>query len=125
MNLQDKTHMFRLADDDLLQVSGGNSIIQNERGEEVKEGRFITSTWTNYSSGELAKYSVGDLVKIKWRVSSGLEILCNAEVLGISDSKSAGLLFRKFTYSVKILTCPNSDMIGIIEAGVHENCLFR
>lgn len=125
MNLQDKTHMFRLADDDLLQVSGGNSIIQNERGEEVKEGRFITSTWANYSSGEFPKYAVGDLVKIKWRVSSGLEVLCNTEVLGISENKNGGLLFRKFTYSVKILTCPNSDLLGMIETGVHENCLFR
>ena len=123
MNLKNKPDFFHLTDDDLLEVSGGSSI-QDERGIEVKEGRFITSRLTNYSSGEFPKYSVGDIVKIKWHISTELEDMCNAEVLGVSDSKSSGLLFRKYTYSVKILSCPNSDMIGLIETGVHENCLY-
>lgn len=123
MYFHDKAKASLLSDDDLNGVSGGTTI-QNERGEEIKEGRFITSTFSSYSSGEIPKYSVGDLVSIKWRVHSSMTVLCSAEVLGISDSRSAGLLFRKFTYSVKILTCPNSDMIGQIEPGVHENCLF-
>lgn len=123
MRFDDKTKVFRLSDDDLVSVSGG-STIQNERGEEVKEGRFVTFTLSNYSSGEIPKFSVGDHVKIKWTVSSDLEVLCNAEVLGISAGRDGGLLFRKFTYSVRILSCPNSDMIGLIESGVHENCLF-
>ena len=124
MGFQDKTKAFRLSDDDLLGVSGGTTI-QNERGEEVKEGRFLTSTLSNYSSGEFPKYSVGDLVKIKWHISADLEVLCNAEVVGISEGRDGGLLFRKYTYSVRILSCPNSDLIGMIEPGVHENCLFR
>ena len=123
MDFEDKINAFQLSDDDLLNVSGG-STIQNERGEEVKEGRFITSKLANYSSGDVPKYSAGDFVKIKWRISSDLEVLCNAEVMGISESRSGGLLFRKFTYSVKILSCPNSDMIGLIETDVHENCLY-
>ena len=122
MHSGEKIHSFQLSDDDLLVVTGG-STIQNERGEEVKEGRFITSSLSNYSSGEIPKYSVGDFVKIKWRVNTELHVLCDAEVIGISESRSGGLLFRKYTYSVKILTCPNSDMIGLIESGVHENCL--
>ena len=123
MRLDDKKKSFRLSDDDLLNVSGGTTV-QNERGEEVKEGRLITSTLSNYSSGEFPRYSVGDLVKIKWHISSSLDVLCNAEVVGISENKDGGLLFRKFTYSVRILSCPNSDMIGLIEPNVHENCLF-
>ena len=123
MRLQDNVQPFHLSDDDLCHVSGGNTVL-NERGEEVKEGRFITSKITNYSSGETPRYSAGDFVKIKWHVNSELEVLCNAEVLGISESKSAGLLFRKYTYTVKILSCPNSDMIGLIEPNVHENCLY-
>ena len=123
MGSQNKPLPNPLSDDELLGVSGGTSI-QNERGEEIKEGRFITSKFGNYSSGDMPKYSVGDLVKIKWRIGAEMEILCNAEVTGISEGKSGGLLFRKFTYSVKILSCPNSDMLGLIETDVHENCLF-
>ena len=89
-----------------------------------KEGRFLTSALSNYSSSELPKYSVGDHVKIKWRISSGLKVMCDAEVVGISDGRTGGLLFRKYTYSVRILSCPNSDMIGLIEPDVQENCLF-
>ena len=124
MQMQDKNHMRSLSDDDLLYASGGNTTIQDEWGVEIKEGRFITSSLTNYSSGETPKYSVGDSVKIKWRINTELQELCNAEVLGISENRNGGLLFRKFTYSVKILSCPNSDMIGLIETDVHENCLF-
>ena len=111
------------SDDELFEVSGG-STIQDERGVEVKEGRFITSKLTNYSSGDFPRFSVGDMVKIKWHVCSELEVLCNAEIMGVSDAKSSGLLFRKYAYSVKILSCPNSDLIGLIEEGVHENCLY-
>ena len=124
MSFKNQTHFCSLSDDDLLRVSGGSSTIQNERGEEIKEGRFITSTLTGYSSGEFPKYSVGDFVKIKWRISTDLEVMCNAEIMGINEGRGGGLLFRKYTYSVKILSCPNSDMIGLIETNVHENCLF-
>ena len=123
MHFEDNAHTFQLSDDDLLEVSGG-STIQDERGIEVKEGRFVTSKLTNYSSGEFPKYSAGDLVKIKWHISTEQEVLCDAQITGVSDSKSSGLLFRKYTYSVKILSCPNSDMIGLIETGIHENCLY-
>ena len=122
MCLKDKAYPNQLSDDDLLNISGGVTV-QNERGEELKEGRFITSKLTSYSSGDLPKFNIGDSVKIKWRIANDLEILCRAEVMGVSDSKSGGILFRKYTYSVKILTCPNTDMIGMIETDVHENCL--
>lgn len=114
---------FSLSDDVLLEVSGGTTIY-DERGIEIKEGRFITSSLTNYSSSELPQYSVGDIVKIKWCISSELEVMCNTEIMGVSDSKSAGLLFRTYTYTVKILSCPNSDMIGLVETDVQENCLY-
>ena len=123
MHFEDNAPTFQLSDDDLREVSGG-STIQDERGIEVKEGRFITSRLTNYSSGEFPKYSPGDVVKIKWHISTELEVLCDAEIIGVSDSKNSGLLFRKYTYSVKILSCPTSDMIGLIEGNVHENCLY-
>lgn len=123
MHFDDKTKACRLSDDVLYSVSGGTSL-QNERGEEIKEGRFITSTLSNYSSGEFPKYSAGELVKIKWRIGTDAEILCNSEVVSVSEDRNGGLLFRKFTYSVRILSCPNSDMIGLIEANVHENCLY-
>ena len=123
MVFDDRTKAFQLSDDDLLGVSGGSSI-RNERGEEIKEGRFITSTLSNYSSGGTPKYSVGDLVTIKWRIGVDMEIPCSAEVVGISDSRDGGLLFRKYTYSVRILSCPNSDVIGLTVSDVHENCLF-
>ena len=123
MPLEKNTFSRCLSDEDLLEVSGG-STIQDERGIEVKEGRFITSKLTNYSSGEFPKFSVGDTVKIKWHICSEMEVLCNAEIMGVSDTKSSGLLFRKYTYAVKILTCPNTDMIGLIESDVHENCLY-
>ena len=123
MHLEMNTFSLCLSDDDLIGVSGG-STIQDERGIEVKEGRFITSKVTNYSSGEFPKFSVGDMVKIKWHISSEQEVLCNAEIMGVNDTKSSGLLFRKYTYVVKILTCPNTDMIGLIESDVHENCLY-
>ena len=80
MRLDDKAHSFPLSDCELKDVSRGTGI-QNERGEEIKEGRFITSKLTNYSSGDIPEYSVGDFVKIKWRVGAELEVLCNAEVL--------------------------------------------
>ena len=123
MHLEKNNVPFCLSDEDLLEVSGG-STVYDDRGIESKEGRFITSRLTNYSSGEFPKFSVGDMVKIKWHIRSELEVLCNAEILGVSDAKSSGLLFRKYAYSVKILSCPNSDMIGLIEEGVHENCLY-
>ena len=123
MLFENKSHPIQLSDNDLLEVSGGNTI-QDERGIDVKEGRFVTSKLGNYSSGEFPKYSAGDLVKIKWHISTEMEVLCDAQIMGVSDSKSSGLLFRKYAYSVKILSCPNSDMIGLIESGVHENCLY-
>ena len=123
MRFEDNTHTFQLSDDDLLEVSGGTTI-QDERGIEIKEGRFVTSKLTNYNSGEFPQYSAGDLVKIMWHISTEHEVLCDAQIMGVSDSKSSGLLFRKYTYSVKILSCPNSDMIGLIETGIHENCLY-
>ena len=123
MHNEDKVHSFHLSDEELTAVSGG-STIYDERGLEVKEGRFITSKMTNYSSGEFPRFSVGDIVKIKWHVSTELEVLCNAEITGISNSRNTGLLFRKYTYMVRILSCPNSDMIGQVETDVHENCLY-
>ena len=123
MRFENKAHPIHLSDNDLLEVSGGNTI-QDERGIDIKEGRFVTSKLGNYSSGEFPKYSAGDLVKIKWHISTEMEVLCDAQIMGVSDSKSSGLLFRKYAYSVKILSCPNSDMIGLIESGVHENCLY-
>ena len=122
MYSKDNAGPLSLSDDALFEVSGGTTI-QNERGEEVKEGRFITSKLTNYSSGDIPRYSVGDFVKIRWRIGTEMEVACDAEIVGISESRSGGLLFRKYTYSVKILSCPNSDMIGLIETDVHENCL--
>lgn len=124
MLLKDKDHLYRLSDQELDQVAGGRSTVLNERGEEMKEGRFVTSTLTSYASGTAPKFSVGDSVKIKWRIGSSAQVLCNAEVVGVSSGKAAGLLFRKYTYNVRILTCPNSDMLGLIESDVHENCLF-
>lgn len=123
MRLEDNAHPLQLSDDALLHVSGGNTL-QDEQGEALKEGRFITSKLTSYSSGDTPKYSAGDLVKIKWHIRSQMEVLCNAQILGISESRIGGLLFRKYTYSVKILSCPNSDMIGLVVTDVHENCLF-
>lgn len=120
----DKSQIFIIADEELLQISGGSSSILDEQGLEIKEGRFITSTFAGYTSGNTPKFSVGDPVKIKWQISSNLEVLCDAEVTGVSANKDGGLLFQKYTYSVKILTCPNSDMLGMIESNVHENCLF-
>ena len=122
MGLEDKKQPVQLSDDDLLNVSGGCTI-QNERGEEVKEGRFVTSKFASYSSGDRPKYAIGDFLKIKWRIGADLEVPCNVEIMGVNEDKS-GLLFRKFTYSVKILSCPNSDVIGMIESDVQENCLF-
>ena len=119
-----KIQISSISDDELLQISGGSSSILNEQGIEVKEGRFITSTLAGYTSGNSPKFSVGDSVKIKWRISADLKVMCNAEIIGVSSKKDAGLIFQKFTYSVRILTCPNCDMIGLIENGVHENCLF-
>ena len=112
-----------LADEDLGQISGGNNVIMDERGVEIREGRFVTYTLTSYASGDSPKFSVGESVKIKWKISADLETMCDAEVIGISDGKDGGLLFRRYTYSVRILSCPNSDMIGQIETEVHENCL--
>lgn len=123
MLFKNKDHIARLSDDDLLHVSGGRSI-QDEQGEKIREGRFVTSSLSNYSSGEFPKYSVGDFVKIKWRIGMDMEVPCSAEILGISESRNGGLLFRKYTYSVRILSCPNSGLIGTIETDVHENCLF-
>ena len=123
MYFDDKTNAALLSDDELLRVSGG-SVIQSEQGEEIKEGRFVTSTLSSYSSGEFPKYSVGDHVKIKWHISSKLDVLCDAEIMGISEGRG-GLLFRQYTYSVRILSCPNSDMVGLLEPNVHEDCLFR
>ena len=122
MRLEHKTTACQLQDDELLAVSGGISL-QNEMGDEVKEGRFVTSTFSNYASGELPRFSIGDLVKINWKVNSQLTVPCNAEVMGISNSRNAGLMFRRYTYCVRIRSCPNSDMVGTIETGVHENCL--
>lgn len=34
------------------------------------------------------------------------------------------LLSHKYTCIIRIPTCPNSDMAGLIEIDVHENCLF-
>ena len=116
---------YTISDNDLDLVSGGNTSILDEQGLELKEGRFITSSpLTGYSSGSEPKFSVGNTVKIKWRISADLTVMCNAEVTAVSEVPDGGLLFRKFTYAVKILTCPNSDMLGMIETGVHENCLF-
>lgn len=114
----------KISDDDLLQIAGGSSSILSEQGLEIKEGRFITSTLAGYTSGDTPKFTVGETVKIKWHISASLEVMCNAEIIGVSSKKDGGLIFQKYTYSVKILTCPNSDMIGLIENGVHENCLF-
>ena len=122
MRLDDKIGFFQIADDELLQVSGGTSL-QDGFGNEVKEGRFITSALSNYASGELPKYAVGSIVKIKWHIHSSLTVPCSCEVVGISETRTAGLFFRKFTYSVRIHSCPNSDLIGTIETDVHENCL--
>ena len=55
---------------------------------------------------------------------SGGTTITNEQVKGISEGKAAGLLFRKYTYCVKILFCPNSDMVGLMENNVHENCLY-
>ena len=119
-----KLQFFSVSDEELAQISGGSSSILDEQGLEIKEGRFITSTLAGYTSGDVPKFSVGEPVKIKWHISSDTEVMCNAEVIGVS-SKKGGFLFQKFTYSVKILTCPNSDMVGMIEPSVHENCLYR
>ena len=122
MYSKDNAQPFILSDDDLMDISGGTTI-QNERGEEIKEGRFITSRLGNYSSGDTPRYSLGDCVKIKWRIGTELEVPCDAEIVGISENRNGGLLFRQYTYSIKIQSCPNSDMIGLIETDVHENCL--
>lgn len=121
---QNNAQMSNISDDELIQVSGGSQSLLDAQGQEVKEGRFITSTFSSYSSGSTPKFNLGDSVKIKWRVSNDLKILCNAEITGVSEGKDGGLLFQKYTYSIKILSCPNSDMIGRIETDVHENCLY-
>ena len=120
-----KLQFFSIADEELTQIAGGSSSILNEQGLEIKEGCFVTSTLASYTSGDAPKFSVGDPVKIKWHISSDTEVMCNAEVIGVSSKRDGGFLFHKFTYSVKILTCPNSDLVGMIESNVHENCLYR
>ena len=92
MRFEDKTQSFHLSDDELTEVSGGCTI-QNERYEEIKEGRFVTSALSNYSNGEMPKYAVGDIVKIKWHVSSNLEVLCNAET-AVSCSESTHMRLK-------------------------------
>lgn len=115
---------LEISDAELSQVSGGISVIRNRRGEEMKEGRFITSTMSSYAGGGLPRFSVGQNVKIRWYVSAELSTFCNAEVIAVSAEKSGGLLFRKYTYAVRILDCPNSDLTGTVENSVQENCLY-
>ena len=103
MGSQNKPLPNPLSDDELLGVSGGTSI-QNERGEEIKEGRFITSKFGNYSSGDMPKYSVGDLVKIKWRIGTEMEILCSGEVTGISEGKA--VVFCSANLPTPLRFCP-------------------
>ena len=123
MGSENKMQFMPLSDDILQSVSGGGGI-QYERGDHGNEGCFINAKLAGYRSGELPRYSVGEMVKIVWHVCNTMDVLCNAQVMGISDSKDGGILFRQYTYSVKILSCPNSSMIGLMQNNVHENCLY-
>ena len=73
--------MSPVSDDELLQVSGGSYSLLDAQGHEVKEGRFVTATLSSYSSGSTPKFDLGDSVKIKWRVSYDLKVLCNEQAI--------------------------------------------
>jgi hypothetical protein len=47
------------------------------------------SSFSNYSSGEFPRYTVGHLVKIKWRIGTEQVVMGNAEVFGGSESNDA------------------------------------
>ncbi|MBO7253155.1 MAG: hypothetical protein J6V25_11090 [Oscillospiraceae bacterium] len=123
MVFDEKATTAPISDEDLINIAGGSSIMDDQIPGNLV-GQFITSTLTSYASGELPKYSVGDHVTIRWKIRSNMIIPCNAEVIGVSDSKGAGIIHRKYTYTVRICTCPNSDLIGSLVPNVHENCLF-
>lgn len=88
------------------------------------QGRFITHRRSFYASAAAPACRVGQQVALRWVGAGNSAALCGAQVLSVSDRPNGGLLFRKFTYTIRILECPDPRLIGSVETGVAENCLI-
>ena len=118
------TEKAMISDTDLEGVSGG------DLGSEV--AGILTSNGGFYASGDVPKYHVGQTLKIVYATKTwGTNYDCTCVVLAVSETKTCGLLWEEFGYTVQITDAPDAVLndgltsIGQIYQNVYEGNLYN
>ena len=112
----------KLQDKELEDVAGGLAV----GGRNENEIAISTDNSSTYSSGDTPKYAVGQELKIRAKNIQYHYLTCS--VLGVSETKTGGLICKEFVYRVKITAVPNAAFeafVGKVYDGVYESCLYE
>ena len=112
----------KLKDKELEDVAGGLAV----GGRNENEIEIYTDNSSTYSSGDTPKYAVGQELKIRAKNVNYHYLTCS--VLGVSETKTGGLICKEFVYRVKITAVPNAAFeafVGKVYNGVYESCLYE
>ena len=104
----------KLQDKELEDVAGGLAVGGRNENE------------STYSSGDTPKYAVGQKLKIRAKNIKYHYLTCS--VLGVSETKTGGLICKEFVYRVKITAVPNATFeafVGKVYDDVYESCLYE
>ena len=111
----------KIPDQQLEDVSGGLC----PGGRKENEIEIFTDNSSTYSSGDTPKYAVGQELKLRAKNTQYHYLTCS--VLGVSETKTGGLICKEFVYRVKITAVPNATFeafVGKVYDGVYESCLY-
>ena len=111
----------KLQDKELEDVAGGLAVGGRNENEIV----IYTENSSTYSSGDTPKYAVGQELKLRAKNIQYHYLTCS--VLGVSETKTGGLICKEFVYRVKITAVPNATFeafVGKVYDGVYESCLY-
>ena len=112
----------KLSDQQLKDVSGGLLDVTHS-GDEVV---IYTDNSSWYYSGDTPKYAVGQELKLRAKNIQYHYLTCS--VLGVSETKTGGLICKEFVYRVKITAVPNAAFeafVGKVYDDVYESCLYE
>ena len=112
----------KLQDKELEDVAGGLAA----GGRNENEIEIFTDNSSTYSSGDTPKYAVGQELKLRAKNIQYHYLTCS--VLGVSETKTGGLICKEFVYKVKITAVPNATFeafVGKVYDDVYESCLYE
>lgn len=104
--------LTEIDDEELALIAGGTGVL-------------VTQGTHEYNSGDIPKWRVGEVLRIKYLLPNGKYYRAKCVVQAVSPTKVPTLCGQAYTYTIMIIWVPASqqDDVGKIHHNVCEDCL--